>query len=173
MRFFPWSANRDDSGVGPDAATLEWYDSVKRGLEGIDQRIGALESAPTALRELERIKARVDQQAISVDTIETTLAPLANWRAEIMLAVSDGIERVDRAERRVRAVVRSARKELADAGYEHPGLEAEHAELRLVDGDGGDEEELPDVPDDVATDGDGPSSVAGVSRAQLMRARGM
>lgn len=90
---------------------------------------------------------------------------------ELTLAIAEGIEKTDRAEKRVRQVVTRARKELAAHDLEDPALEGEAQELRLVDGDGG--EELPEVPRPLADDPSFPSSVRGVSREQLLRARGL
>lgn len=50
-----------------------------------------------------------------------------------------------RAESRARAIVRDARRELAESGYEHAALEAQGAELRLHDGDGGEGEGVQSV----------------------------
>lgn len=52
-------------------------------------------------------------------------------------AISEGIERTARAERRVAATVSRARKELEGRGFTDPGLDAEDKELRVVDGAGG------------------------------------
>jgi len=74
-------------------------------------------------------------------------SPLKRQLADLTQAVAEGIERVDRAERRVKATVRSAKKELADAGFQHPGLNAEDAQLQLVDDIGVDPGPLPGLPD--------------------------
>lgn len=90
---------------------------------------------------------------------------------DLVLAVDEGIARVSRSERRVDATVKRARKELAALGYESAGLEAEAAELRLVDGAGSPGGALPEVSEGVAP-ADAPSSIRGVSAAQLRRVRG-
>lgn len=61
------------------------------------------------------------------------------------LAISEGIERVDRAERRIKSTVARARKELAERGLTDDGLEAENYELQLLDGAGSETKELPAV----------------------------
>jgi len=53
----------------------------------------------------------------------------------LTLAVSDGIARSDRAEKRVQRTVTSARRQIREAGLEHAGIEAEHDELRDSDAD--------------------------------------
>lgn len=67
---------------------------------------------------------------------------------KLTLAVSDGIERVSRAENRIQKTVTSARRLVRDAGLEHAGIDAEHAELQPSDGEG--VEPLPAVPEAVA-----------------------
>ena len=64
---------------------------------------------------------------------------------DLMLAISEGIEKTSRAENRVKATISRARKEFARNGLLDPGLEAEAEQLRLVDGAGGGEGELPPV----------------------------
>jgi len=51
----------------------------------------------------------------------------------LTLAVSDGIERVHRAESRVAKTVTSARRVVREAGLEHAGIEAEYDQLRAGD----------------------------------------
>lgn len=48
---------------------------------------------------------------------------------DLRLAVSDGIQRSDRAEKRVQKTVSAARRLVRENGLEHAGLEAEHEEL--------------------------------------------
>jgi len=59
-------------------------------------------------------------------------AQLDTFRA----ALAEGILNVDRNNRRIEAVVRRARKELAESGLEHGGLEAEVGDLQRVDDHG-------------------------------------
>lgn len=67
------------------------------------------------------------------------------------LAIAEGIERVDRAERRVQQSVRRARARLREHGVEDDGVEAEFAQLRFLDGTGGGEGGVQPVHDPVAT----------------------
>jgi len=68
---------------------------------------------------------------------------------ELTLAVDEGVRSVARAEKRVAKTVQGARRLVKESGLEHPGLDAEVAELRERDGDAGDEGELPAVQEDV------------------------
>jgi len=89
------------------------------------------------------------------------------------LAIAEGIERVDRSERRVDATLKRARKKFAAGGYEDPGTEAEVEGLRLLDGDGIGTGGLPTLQPGVDNPGDRPSSVPGITVAQLQRVRGL
>lgn len=151
----------------------ESVEAFRATLQGINDRVGALERSHREHAEASPSARVVDSVASRVAAIEATLEPLAVWRKEITLAVSEGIERVARAEGRIQSTVRSARKKLAELGLEHDGLEAAAAELHVVDGGGGEDDEVPAVPALVEDPGDEASSIPGVSRSQLMRARGL
>jgi len=90
--------------------------------------------------------------------------------ANVKAAVAEGISHVDRVENRIMGAVKRARKELRDSGAEHPGLEAEAAELSLVHGEGSPSQTMPLMPDVVEQP---QSSVPGVTPEQLRRVRGM
>jgi len=85
--------------------------------------------------------------------------------ARLTLAISDGIQRVDRAEKRVQKSVTGARKLLRENGLEHPALEAEFEELHGEDGDGSETPELQLLPGPVEPDPK--TGIPGVSWAQL------
>jgi hypothetical protein len=57
------------------------------------------------------------------------------------------VKQAKRSEDRARAVVKRAQDQLAEAGYEHPGIEAEASELRRIHGDDSDPEQLQLVPE--------------------------
>ena len=101
--------------------------------------------------------------------LEQMRAKVERWTA----AIAEGIERTERSERRIRSTVERARKELKSLGYTHEGLDAEDAQLRLVDGAAGEVKGVSDVPEGLEGDADAPSSVPGVTLGQLRRARGM
>ena len=96
-----------------------------------------LARAPTDHQVLDALAATVDQNASAATaelrTQSDALEDLDRRVVQVTLATAEGIERVDRAERRIRSTVQRARKELAEHGYESDGLEAESKEIRLVD----------------------------------------
>lgn len=81
-----------------------------------------------ARERLEAIEERADVVAEVLEAIDGRLK-------ELTLAIDEGIERVDRSERRVRAVVQRAQRRLADEGAYDAGLEAEAQSLRPRDGE--------------------------------------
>ena len=148
----------------------EWHDESRRALDafreqldGITSRLERVESAPTAS---DRV-LNLEELGVAQDA---TLEELHTKIKDLTFAVSEGIERTDRAERRIRNAIQRARKELEARGYEDPGLEAEAHELRVVDGDGGKDGGLPAVSEKVAEVDGAPSSIKGVS-AGLLRKR--
>jgi len=116
-------------------------------LEQLDERISRLESTPSPTGVVDSLAARLDSIAAEMradsHSHSDAIEELDRRLVQITLAVAEGIERVDRAERRVRSTVKRARKELAEQGYESDGLEAEDAEIRLSNGPGGGEGGVP------------------------------
>ena len=149
-----WTGNKD---------LRRGLESLREQLDGITSRLERLETAPTPTDRVLNLEELGVAQDAHLDQITTQIKDLT-------FAVSEGIERTDRAERRVRGVIQRARKELGARGYEDPGLEAEAYELRAVYGDGGKDGGVPAVPEEVATVGGAPSSIKGVS-AELLRKR--
>jgi len=90
---------------------------------------------------------------------------------EYKIALAEGIERVDRSERRIKATVARARKELEARGYKDPGLDAEDYQLRLLDGVGSAEGNLQPVRDAVGADTPLRSGIPGLSGAELQAIR--
>ncbi len=113
--------------------------------------------------------AQVEQRLLAIEGNDSQLVEKLKV---LTFAVAEGIERVDRSERRIHATIKRARKELADSGFESPRLEAEAAELQLVDGKGGTGGELPDVPASVDVPDETPSSIRGVPASTLRKVRG-
>ena len=143
--------------------------------EGWDEEIAILGARIEAVKAAaaEQLASDAGRAASELGGLRDAVAAIADWQKDIVIAVSEGIERVDRSERRIHAVVKRARRELAAGGVSDAGLEAENAELRLVDGEGGEANEVPDVREEVALPTTGDSSVKGVSIEMLRRARGM
>jgi len=167
---------------GSKKATLDALASIRARLEHLesvpvpdlppelDGRLTALSHRDAELqadivRVLELIEDVTAQSNAAVESFD-------GWRKELVIAVSEGIERTDRAERRIKATVARARGQLANLGYEDPGLEAETVELRLIDGEPSGKSGVPPVPAAVAETASEASSVRGVSAETLRRARG-
>ena len=79
--------------------------------------------------------------------IKVQLDELKAEQGRLTIAISEGIARVDRHEKRIQKTVTSARRLVRDAGLEHAGIEAEHSELQPPDADGNDP--LPALPEQV------------------------
>ena len=142
---------------------------VRRALDGLREQLGgylarleAVESAPTPSEHLETLQAGADSARFDITDIQKQIK-------ELTFAISEGIERTDRAERRIRNAIQRARKELAARGFDDPGLEAEAHELRIVDGEGSGDRGVPPVPEEVAEVDGAASSIKGVSAAQLRK----
>jgi len=119
---------------------------------------------------ISRIQGEVSALTDATRSLRAHLVDVDAWRNDIVVAVAEGIKHVERAENRVRATVRRAREELDSLGVEHPGLEAEARELRLVDGGGGREEGVPSVPEGVGPgEPDAPAGFPGHFPAGFMR----
>jgi len=69
---------------------------------------------------------------------------------DLHIAVDEGIEHASRSERRVRAVVASAKRRFESEGYVDPGVEAEAGALPLVDDDRVGDEGMRPLSNDVA-----------------------
>lgn len=111
-----------------------------------------LHPAPT-VPEPEGLRMQVDRNTEAIGTLLT--------------AVSDGIAHVNRHEKRIQKTVASARRLVAANGLEHPGLEAEAAELHEPDGDAGHDEQLM-LPVQVPVEEDQrPSGIPGLSNADI------
>ena len=145
-------------------------------LDSIVSRLEALERSPapppppiptgSIIAELEaRLEPRFAPLSATISELEKRLK-------DTNVAVAEGIERVERTERRIASTVARARKELRESGYDHPGVEAEDHELRKRDGDGSDDGGVQPVPGAVEEDADHPSSIRGVPASTLRRVRG-
>lgn len=146
---------------------------VEDALSRIIDRLGDLETAPRPIvSEAEILLAvtpilqTLDGRFAPLDPLPEAFHALVQKMKELTFAVSEGIERSDRQERRIKGTVKRARKELADHGYEDPGLESEAQDLQLVDGEGSRQVGLQPVRPGVEADPE-PSSIAGVSIAEL------
>ncbi len=152
-----WSPNKD---------LRRALEALQEELAGYRSRLEGLESAPTASDRVLNLEELGVAQDAHLDQLTTQIKDLT-------FAVSEGIERTDRAERRVRGVIQRARKELGARGYEDPGLEAEAYELRAVDGDGSKDGGVPAVSTEVAEVEPEASSIRGVPAETLRRRWGI
>jgi len=116
----------------------------------------ALDGIMAQLQVLEELRAQLGKtHGLALEAVAqaqdafSTCQPLEARINHLTLAVAEGIQHVDRAERRIAGTVARARKLLAESGVESPGLEAEAYELRLVDGDGSKEPRVQQVPPNV------------------------
>jgi len=82
-----------------------------------------------------------------IHRLDTAVAFNDEAIAKLTLAVSDGIERVSRAENRISKTVTSARRLVRENGLEHAGIEAEFEELQSRDAEA--IEPLPAMPEQV------------------------
>lgn len=99
------------------------------------------------------IRPRIALQPTRTPPVATTPDPairdLESRLDDITLAVSEGIARVDRAEKRIQKTVTSARRLVSEAGLEHAGIEAESEQLERGNGQG--HRTLPTLPETVAS----------------------
>jgi len=101
------------------------------------------------LEELPKVHQLALEAVAQAQDAFSTCQPLEARINHLTLAVAEGIQHVDRAERRIAGTVARARKLLAESGVESPGLEAEAYELRLLDGDARPAEGVREVPESV------------------------
>ncbi len=135
---------------------MQWPWISRRGLRECRGRLESLESTQANVdfltQEMSRLSPIVAQTArerTSQAILEVRLETLEGQRKEMTLAIAEGIEHVDRAERRIKSTLQRAKTKLAGLGYQDDGVDAEMEELRLVNGGGGKESELPPVPEHV------------------------
>jgi len=149
---------------------------TQKVLDGIIFRIEALESTPappppplTTEALIAKLEAYIEPR---LGTLTSSFVDLEKRLRDTNVAVAEGIERVERTERRIASTVARARKELRESGYDHPGVEAEDHELRKVDGVGSDGGGVQPLPEAMEADPNAPSSIRGVPAATLRRIRG-
>ena len=170
-------------GFLPGEARKRARAELDQALKHIIYRLDSLESAPVPEYDLDRLRgamagvigqanSRSNELADAITALEQGLQQVHKDLKEMKFAVAEGIERVARSERRIHATIKRARKELAEHGFESPGLETEAAELQLADGTASPDGKLPDMPGSVEGAPDAPSSIRGVSASTLRRVRG-
>lgn len=141
----------------------------------LDRIVAGLEAVQTALVQVDR--AQPAESALTdlteqVTQVTAEVEDLQHQFKDVLQAVAEGIERTERAERRVQQTVKRARKELKDRDLEDPGLEAEAEQLRIGDGGRSPDIGLQPMPTGVGPAAEAASSIKGVSVAALHRVRG-
>jgi len=125
-----------------------WWDQSR-----INDRIDALETSqerdPTKLQ-LDYLDDEVSSLRASQGGFKDQLEHIQQELESTRQAVAEGISLVTRTDNRIKATLARAKKEFAKHGFESPGLDAEDHELRLIDGEGGEERWVPPVREEVA-----------------------
>ncbi len=155
----------------PFGPLQRWFSGVLASLQdGVEALQGILGSIRVLIDAVHGFESRESATPAPADDIRIDY--LATRIDDLTLAVDTGVNNVQRSERRVRAIVQSARRALADAGYSHAGLEAEADQLREVDGESGDGETVPAVSEVLVEPSQAQHSVIpGVSVRQMQLAR--
>jgi len=161
---------------------MDWrpFRSIRRRLEHLEAATRVQRDDSVTVARLEAIES--DQAVIhgrcreteeTNDQMVTVIGELEQAHKELVLAVAEGIEKTNRAERRIRATVSRARKELAELGLEDPRVEAEAGEIRELDGGGVTPVTVPPMLEEVGAIAETPSSIKGVSQELIRRTRGI
>ncbi len=108
------------------------------------------DTAPTPPYDDRAVLAALETHDGRFTGLQTALQGLADSIGDQNLAIAEGIERTDRAERRVRATIVRARSRMASAGYHDEGLEAEAEDIRPPDDSERVAEPVHPVPEGVA-----------------------
>lgn len=166
-------------GFLPGGARKRARRELEQQLRSIFERLDVLESTSAPIP----VPQEVDQAALSYALgnsevvgaflrggleLQEQVRGLEKMVGDLTVAVSEGIAHMERHKSRVTATIQRARKQFAKEGFESPALEAEAAELRLVDGDRSAEGEVPPLPEAV----EALSSIRGVPAETLRRVRG-
>jgi hypothetical protein len=114
------------------------------------RRIEKLEDGLEELRDDIRAIPTAPPQPFDAAPVWGEFEAIRERLEEMRHAIAEGIERVDRSERRIQQVVRRAQKKLAEAGYQDAGVEAEADQLQFLNGNGSRREELQHMPANVA-----------------------
>lgn len=124
-----WKKKLDDAPDTPPEAGRD-YGSLRQAVEALGARLDAHESF------LDGIQARIDE--------------LRSVQRDQALAIDEGIQRTERSEARVRAVVQRAKERMERAGYYDPSVDVEAEDLREEHARERPTEGVPPVPSDVA-----------------------
>lgn len=112
----------------------------------------------------------VRSHVVALDGLTARMGKLEADHTDVRAAVAHGIEDIERVDNRIKATIRRTTKQLEEAGVESPTLNAEAEQLRVIDGGGGDEPELPSLHEELD---EVPSSIPGVPASTLAKIRGI
>jgi len=116
-------------------------------------RTGMLTSRQNELLAIDKHAPDMTEETARISRVSAenylAITELRALMANLTLAVDEGVRHVSRAEKRVARTIQSTRKILTEHGLEHSGLEAEHDELRDLDGGPSEEEQLRLMPTEV------------------------
>jgi len=139
--------------------------------------VAAVHDAVRAVEEALETAQIPDPQSDRLEALEALVIEMGTQQAShqktITVAVAEGIERVDRSERRIKSTVTRAQKELRKRGFQDATLDAEATDISELNEVRGDQLELPSVHENVGATEQAPSSIPGVPRALMLRFRGM
>jgi len=110
------------AGVAVVVAALIWFANRQMGV--VLRELGTLQPPATLT---------TPQNPDELRQISTRTDALEQQIQDLFLAVADGIDHVDRNEKRVRGIVTGAKRRFAAEGYEDPGVEAELDSLPPLD----------------------------------------
>lgn len=155
-----------------DARLLALTEGLQRNAEVSGRILELLDSAKEAAETGDLKVDRVEGLSEILRQHEADIRLLREEYSNLRAAVADGIEHEERREKRIKATVARARKQLEEFNLGDPALEAEAAHLRPEDADGSGEGEVPPLSEDlVEFDEDAASSVPGVTQGQMYQHR--
>jgi hypothetical protein len=137
---------------------------------GAFSRLRRAEHGTLGMKRWEAMHAHVEDLTEEVASLRAEYAEVSAWKQDITLAVDEGIRHVDRAENRVRSVIRRAREKLEENGIEYGALEAEASELRIRDGSGSPLDRMQPVPTEVGRSTSAPPGVPGYFSPEHLKA---
>jgi len=110
------------AGAAVVAAALIWFANRQMGV--VLHKISTIQPPVTP-----------DSPALKLfgDTTRASIRALEDRMDTLTAAVAEGIDHVDRNEKRVRGIITGARRRFEAEGYEDPGVEAEAATLPELD----------------------------------------
>jgi len=165
--------------MGWETPNKRRHRATQEAVRGIAARLCDLETAPVPALNLDPLHRQLADQWDShrvlqsqVEALGSAVEGMADKLKDYAFALSEGIERTDRAERRIKATVARARKSLQERGLEDPNLESEAFALRERDGDGGEEDGVLKLPAPVGDSPGEASSIRGVTAETLRKVRG-